>query len=143
MAFRSYYDGVIPPDGIDFDGDPGYTKQEFREECDINTIMKKYTQFGVVPEVRDPGQFGDYTSVPDLLEAHEIVRRAADDFAGLPSDVRERFANDPVRLLGFVEDSKNRDEAIRLGLVITKPVEDVVPAPAPKAPGTAGNSATP
>lgn len=139
--FRSYYDGIVRQVAIDFLDDPGYTKQEFRDECDVNVIMRKYTQFGVVPEVKSPGQFGDFTNVPDLLEAHAIVERATEDFAALSSEIRDRFANDPVRLMAFVSDFKNRDEAIKLGLIVVdspkvEPIVPVVPAPAPKAPGT-------
>ena len=142
--FSTAYDILVVNDGIDFSDDPGYTKQEFKDECDVNVIMKKYTNFGVVPEVREPGQFGDFTNVPDLMEAHAIVQQSQDDFAALPSAVRERFANDPIRLMKFVEDVGNRDEAIRLGLIVVEaPVEPVVPTPPPKAAGAPGNSATP
>lgn len=140
--FRSYYDGSTVEDGISFEGDPGYTKQEFQEECDINVIMRKYTQFGVVPEEPRIGQFGDFTSVPDLLEAQLIIQQSSDEFQRLPSQVRERFDNDPVKLMRFLEDGANRDEAVRLGLV-NKPAEPAVTGPPPQSAGDAGNSATP
>ena len=132
--FRSAYDGkqkAADVDALDFDGDPGYTKQEFKEECDINVIMSKYTKFGVMPPIQE-GQWGDFTNVPDLLEAQQIVQRAAEDFSELSSAVRERFSNDPVKLMSFLSDDKNRDEAIKLGLIAPPKVEaPVVPVPAP------------
>ena len=142
--FRTIYNPQSDiDDGIDCSQDTVYTKQEFVDECDINVIMRKYTQFGVVPEVKAPGQFGDFTDVPTLLEAHAIVSRSQEDFAALPSAVRERFANDPIRLMEFVSDKSNREEAVRLGLIVEKPKDDVVPPPPPKAAGDVVNSGTP
>ena len=142
--FRTIYNPKSDvDDGIDCSGDVVYTKQEFVDECDINVIMKKYTQFGVTPEVKEPGQFGDYTDVPTLLEAHAVVSRSQDDFAALPSAVRERFANDPIRLMEFVSDKRNREEAVKLGLIVEKPKDDGVAAPPPEAAGSPGNSVTP
>ena len=35
----------------------------------------------------------------------------------LDANVRKRFHNDPAELIDFVSDEKNRDEAVRLGLL--------------------------
>lgn len=149
MDFRSAYDGLqadVSADiSVDTSADVVMTKQEFKDECDINTIMGKYVVTGQLPfDGTSPGQYGDYTNVPDLLEAQLIVKQSAEDFEALPSAVRERFANDPVRLMRFLSDESNREEAIKLGLivppppVVAEPVGDVAPAPPPKAAGTAG-----
>ena len=34
--------------GLDFTGDDGKTKQEFRDECDINVLMERYEKSGVI-----------------------------------------------------------------------------------------------
>ena len=99
-------------------------------------------KFGVAPELKDGSQFGDYTNVPDLLEAHSIIERATADFAELPAKVRDRFRNDPVEVLRFVSDKANFEEAVSLGL-IGKPVGVSDSAPPPEAAGDAGISATP
>jgi hypothetical protein len=54
------------------------------------------------------------------------VRDAQVEFLRVPADVRARFNNDPGRLMAFLEDDRNRDEARKLGFL--KPVE-VVPPP--------------
>lgn len=38
-------------------------------------------------------------------------------FEALPSQLRLRFENDPGKLLAYLDDPKNRPEAVRLGLV--------------------------
>jgi phage internal scaffolding protein len=35
----------------------------------------------------------------------------------LPAQIRSRFDNDPAKLIDFLENEQNHDEAIKLGLV--------------------------
>ena len=35
----------------------------------------------------------------------------------LPAQIRSRFENDPAKLIDFLDNSENLDEAIKLGLV--------------------------
>lgn len=110
-----------PPDldALDCSADPGVTKQSFKDDCDINVIMERYvpSEAGSVPPM-----FGDFAEAPDFMAAQAILLDAQEKFDALPSKVRERFANDPVRFLEFVNDEKNTDEAIALGMA-TKRVE--------------------
>ena len=102
MMFRSAYDEVKDRVGdIDFSGEPVITKQEFKEESDVNTIMSKYVNYGVIPEGM-PGAFADVSDVGDFLDAQLLVKDAVEAFEALPSRVRERFGNDPARLLEFL-----------------------------------------
>lgn len=51
---------------------------------------------------------------------HEMCNTVADirnKFMGLPARLRTRFSNDPLQMLRFIEDPKNRMEAVRLSLV--------------------------
>lgn len=108
-----------PPgdDGISFEGEESLTHQEFKEECDINTIMARYVQTGVAPTDARMASYGDFAEAPDFQEAQAILLRAGEQFAALPGPVRARFENDPVKFLEFVHDSKNLDEAFKLGLL--------------------------
>lgn len=118
------------------------TKQSFKDECDINVIMKRYQDNGVMPfaEAREP-RFVDATAA-DFQEAMFMVADARSAFMDMPSGLRARFKNDPAELLAFLEDDRNREEAISLGLVRPQeapepPVEvRVIPDPV-KAPGAA------
>lgn len=108
----------------------GRTRQEFRDECDVNILMKRYQRTGVLPGDPASMRYGDFSSLPDFMEAMNTVARANEAFAALPAHVRKRFGNDPGEYVDFVADPKNIDEVRKLGLA--KAVE--VPSEAPTAP---------
>ena len=120
------------------------TQQNFKDECDINTIMSKYqvTGFLVDPlklRTRKP-QFGDFTSVPDYQTAQNVIVEGREAFEALPSRIRKYFNNDPALYLAFISDSNNLDKALEMGLVDSAYVDDVKkslepePEPAPVEP---------
>lgn len=116
----------------------GRTKQQFKDECDINRIMKRYQQTGVIDHVnRAEPRFGDLEAV-DFQTAMNMVIDAEQRFMQLPAEVRDRFGNDPSRLLAFVGDERNREEAVRLGLVDPPPA----PVPSPLPPSDRGVAAS-
>lgn len=93
------------------------TKQEFKAECDINVLMKRYEKTGMFPQY--PGSTPRYVSnigMPSYQEALDIVMKAQGEFAGLNSELRKRFDNDPAKFLAFVNDPANADELIKLKL---------------------------
>lgn len=95
----------------------GRTKQSFKDECDINNIMRRFEQTGTLSHLNNRTPvFGDMEEI-DFQGSLNIVVEAQARFALLPATVRDRFANDPSRLLAFVQDEGNREEAIKLGLV--------------------------
>lgn len=98
-------------------GDETPVKQEFKEECDINVLMKRYQKTGLFPQY--PGQSPRYVSnigAPDYQEALGIVMQAKSDFAALSSELRKRFDNDPQKFLEFCANPDNGDELVSLGL---------------------------
>lgn len=100
----------------------GRTKQEFKEECDINHMIAKFQKTGVAPPVnRGAGGFGDFSDVPDFHTAMTRVREAETAFMRFPSDIRERFRNDPAEMIEFLDNDENELEAIELGLIPGKP----------------------
>ncbi len=97
--------------------DPTMAQQQFREECDINTIMERFGRTGeLIAPVRMP-QYGDFDGVNDYHSAMNAIVEAQTAFESLPAKVRARFSNDPAEFLEFVYNDENRDEAVRLGLV--------------------------
>lgn len=114
---------------------PGLTQAQFKKECDINAIMKRYRSTGIPPALRKGGVYGDFSNVGDYREALEKVENAREDFGSLPAEIRSRFRNDPGELIAFLSNTANRDEAVKLGLVEPKVAEDKkdkdVPASAP------------
>jgi len=109
------------------------TQRQFKDEVDINNIAKNFGMTGRLPEnVRMP-LYGDFCDVTDYKTALNAARRAAQSFMEMPAHVRERFQNDPQQFLEFCGDANNREEAIKLGLVVTPPISASVPPP-PEAP---------
>lgn len=116
-----------PKDGVKYDESEGRTLQQFKDECDINLTVKKYgdpnafiqamrIQNAIANQTSKP-MYGDFSELPDLQEAMNAVREAEAMFMDLPAEVRERFGNDPVKLIQFVQNPDNLDEAEKLGLV--------------------------
>lgn len=100
---------------------PSLTKQSFKDECDVNNVLRKYAKTGVMEHLnRFQGDYGDYTSVVDYHSCVMQVQRAEEMFMTLPSKVRSKFANDPGRFLDFALDASNKDAMRDLGLL--KPV---------------------
>lgn len=136
-------------DNFALDGfEPSLTQQHFAEECDINEILRRSAVSGQLPINSKVPMYGDFTRIPKSLgDAFALIKQANDLFAALPWNVRERFGNNPERMIQFLNDPANRDEAIRLGLVNAPPKKDDVkqdtgtsgPGPAsPPAGGPAG-----
>lgn len=96
---------------------PSLTKQSFKDECDINVIMKRYASTGVLPGAeRAAGARYMDCSVIDYQQSMLLVASAKSMFLDLPAAVRDRFGNDPAKLMEFVEDKRNLEEARALGL---------------------------
>lgn len=106
--------------------EPSMTKQSFKDECDINLIMKRFRLTGQITNSIEPSQmtYGDFSDVPDYRTALERVERAQDAFMSLPAEVRKRFDNDPGSFIDFALDSKNLDELSKLGLTNLPPKEE-------------------
>jgi len=99
------------------------THQSFKEECDINTIMRKYERGQLIEHVnRYQGDYGDYTNVPqDYAACLAQVADAGEMFQTIPAAIRERFGNDPGRFLAFAEDPANAESMVQLGLAVVHP----------------------
>lgn len=97
--------------------DKSLAKQEFADEVNINTIIKRFGLDGELPQgVRMP-TYGDFTGLGDFQDAMNAVAQANEAFMSMPARVRERFDNDPQKFVEFCSDAKNADEAAELGLV--------------------------
>lgn len=105
-------DGSIDVQEIGFE--ESLTDQQYKEECDINNIMRKYAYNSLPHPSR--GFYADLSEVKDYAESLQIVKKAEDAFMQLDPRVRAQFENDPTKLISFLSDSKNADEAVRLGL---------------------------
>lgn len=150
-----YGPGNYPPQNVvDGASEPSMTQQSFAQEADINYIIGKYVQAGyladgVIPDnstwnkAGDSGDleggvgiagmtgseardlsfslFGELTFADMMLR----VKQAEMAFMTLPADIRYRFDNQPNKMIEFLQNPANADEAKSLFYVTVAPV----PAP--------------
>lgn len=102
------------------------TQQQFKEECDINTIVRKFGLTGQLPQNLKVPMTGDFTGVYDYQTALNQLLEADDAFMAMPADIRERFGNDAGRFVDFVSDEKNVKQCREWGLAMP---ERALPAP--------------
>lgn len=142
MKFNSRYSVTGEKPGIKFD-QPSQTLQSFKDDADINCIIARFENTGVlvdptVPVSRVP-QFGDFSEMPSYQEAQNVIVAATNAFGSLPSKIRERFGNDPAAYFQFVQSLKEGSdeyaEAIRLG-IIDKPADRPAEVPSGPVEGT-------
>lgn len=101
--------------------DPTMTDQSFADQCDVNNIVRTYEKTGVLPHTtRLVGHYMDTLEVGSYEESLQKVLDANDSFMRLPAKIRDRFANDPAKLIEFMADENNYDEGVKLGLVEQK-----------------------
>lgn len=108
----------------------GRTKQSFKAECDINTIMARYLKTGMIDFVnKHAPQYHDVTGL-DYQEALLVVAQSQTLFNELPSHIRLEFDNNPAEFLDFVNDPANAPEMAAMGLLTPEAARRYAPAPA-------------
>lgn len=119
------YSGVPDKDGVLLEQSVlgSRTQQHFAEECDINTIARRFGLTGELPEDVPMMFNGDFTNVVDFQSAMDLIVAARESFMELPAHIRSKFDNDPQKFLDFTSDKENLDEAIKLGLVCEESVQ--------------------
>ncbi|AXH76686.1 MAG: internal scaffolding protein [Microviridae sp.] len=122
------------PYKISFPQNSKHTKQEFKEECDINTIMKRYELTGELPNISEVApQYLDVSAGVDFQQSMEFVAGANSLFGEMPSAIRNKFNNDPREFVEFCSLEKNRPELAEMGLLNVKPPQPIpTPTPLPK-----------
>lgn len=97
--------------------DASLTQQHFKDETDINNILKQFNITGLLPTSPISPRYGDFSGITDYHSAINAVMAAEEEFDALPAQIRARFDNEPANLIDFLSDENNRAEAIKLGLV--------------------------
>ena len=104
------------------------TDQSQKDSTDINKILSTYDKTGVLTSV---ARFEPlYDDVSDVADYHTALNRVRDTqyvFDTLPSDIRQKFANDPAKFIEFMSNPENRQEAIDLGLIVPDGVDESTP----------------
>jgi phage internal scaffolding protein len=150
MRFKTMVERVLGLDGrdltagqVNFASSISATSQEFLAESNINTIMRRYVNKGILPSgnPRRP-MYGDFMNVGDFLEAQQRFLSARELFSTLPASLRQKLHNNPAEFLVWVADPANKDEAERHGL-LRAATTPVTPAAAPAAPQSPPAGSTP
>lgn len=97
------------------------TKQSFKDSTDINKILKKAQVTGSISHLNvNEASFGEFAG-HDLMEQMHRLERAQVLFDGLPSEVRNEFANEPSAFFEFVNHPDNVDRLAELLPLIAEP----------------------
>jgi hypothetical protein len=103
-------------DTVVFNREPSLTRQEFAEECDINTLMKRYEGHGqtinyLLAQPAQGGMYLDFAELPqDLMGYMQFMDKAKVAFMTLPAIVRKEFDNDPIMFCDFASDPENLEQ---------------------------------
>ena len=96
--------------------EPSMTQQHFKDEVDINNLISRYVQTGVLPE-KQGAFYGDFSSGLDYRETLDFLRSTREEFDALPATTRAHFNNDPGALIDFVNDPNNASRFAEVGLI--------------------------
>lgn len=125
-----------------FDPSEDKTQQSFKNDADLNVLVRRFGLTGQFPPPRMQPFFGDFTMFDSYHDAMNQIVAAREAFNQLPANVRQKFDNDPGKLWNYLHDPDlDVEEARELGLL--KPEEappapmrvQVVPDPSAPAPG--------
>lgn len=99
------------------------TQQQFKEECDINTIVENFGITGTVPQgVRVP-ENAEFTTIYDYQSALNQIMEAEDAFMQMPANIRDEFNNNAGKFVDFVSNPANIEKCREWGLANAKPKE--------------------
>lgn len=121
MEFRTIYGERYIKKGESFEL-PSRTLQEPKDSCNINLIMQRYQETGMINHLSNKQPiYDDVSAVGDYQSCLEVVERAQEAFAQLPSDLRKTLDNNPANLIGYISNPDNLDACVKFGLVNAPP----------------------
>jgi len=106
------------------------TQQQFREECDINLVLKRYgAHHDYVPDQVNHAleHFRDLSIAPqDLTEAYQVIDQAHEAFMDLPADLRRIVNDSPSVLLELSSSDEGLAKLANAGFGSSKkPLSDI------------------
>lgn len=113
--------------------EPSMTQQQFKDECDINTIVRLFGLTGKMPAGVYQPTYDDFTEVDDFQGSLHAIQRATAAFMELPAHIRERFQNNPAHFVDFCSDVRNAEELKSWNVSKDVP-PPIKPEPSPTAP---------
>lgn len=106
------------------DPNPSATRQEHKEEAEINTIVERFDRTGQLTHVsRLTGQYIDVSNIGSFQEALAMAEHGQGVFNNLPSSIRTLFDNNAAAFMDFMA-TATPEELSELGLTTApKPSE--------------------
>ncbi len=122
---------------------PSETVQAESEKADINKILKRYKEVGIIENLNlTEASFPDVTELGDFQDVMETARVAETEFLKLPSKVREVFNHDVATWLDTAHDQEKRASLVEAGEI--KSIEESAAAnPQPSNSGNDGEGNDP
>ena len=104
---------------LDFSNEKSMTQQQFKQECDINSVLENYRKTGTpLPNPQFSENIVDLTAYGDFQQSMDTIRESIELFEALPAALRKKMGNDPANLPSYLEE--NEQEAIKYGLMTKK-----------------------
>lgn len=131
---------IVP---IEWDKEVSRTKQAFKDQCDVNKMLKKAQTTGSMSHLLKYPEpiYGEFDGEFNLLEASKRIKRSEAIFNDLPSEVRREFNHNAIDFVRFAADPKNNSRLAELLPAIAAP-GSYFPNPVKRGGGGAG-AATP
>jgi len=114
-------------------GEPSRAQQQFKNEVDVNVIVRRFGVTGHILTSGIQGVYGDFAGIEDFEGAAAKVQDARTRFYRLPPDIREHFENDPAQLIRFVQTAKPKEMREVFGSAAGVPEEKPSPEQPPAA----------
>lgn len=109
--------------------EPSLTKQYFKDECDINNIVNRFSETGHLPYQNNlEPQYGEAPKM-DLKEALDMVNFAREEFDELDTVNKDRFGHNFNNYCQFLSDYEESPESFYAD---TLPKTDTSVSPTPK-----------
>lgn len=82
----------------------------FADSVDLKKLMERYQHGDITVLSKRIGDYIDSVGVPDnLLDAKLMIQNGEKAFADLPSDIKDKFANDPMKFIQACQDGSIKD----------------------------------
>lgn len=108
---------------ISFKDETPLTEQTHKQSCDINYIVKKFSETGILlHENMMEKQFGDAPDI-DLKTALDMVKNLNKEFGDLSPEERSLFDQKPERYAQFLSDYEESPESF----IFAQTLEDDIP----------------
>lgn len=111
-------------EAYDFSDDNCPVVQYFRDESEINNIVRLWSNGAVPPPSRIPPRYVDCTQIEDFQHALDVLCDAEEMLDSMTPAQRSRFQDDPVSFIEYFSDPEHHKEFESLNFSLSEPKVD-------------------